>query len=725
MDPISFGSRTIQLYQGSVLDAASNADAIVSSDDNYLSHGGGVSKQIWGAFNVPRPPVRPTLSLCNAWPQEVEAVRLRHVIHAVTIDFDRNTRVERWSALALYRNVLESAGDVGCSRLAMPLLGVGAAGMAVEDSTLGLIGAMDVLASNSSPLREVVLAVLPPQASVVAGVLNGRAELAALADNPAALLHTLHDVVVRTGEEARAAWAANPVGTPPSGLRRAGDVWMWEPPLHELPARVALDQIERVASGAGKPLAGAFRSSLWSAVNAAEALSEGSATEASLSQLTTSLAGMRSAPHESSQHAIVGSSFVAQALASAAIAGPVGMAAYSLFKVVPYLVRASAKKKNMRHRQDDTPETTPSMLSEATLPTYGQHLPQVNAPVRADPEQSGNAAVRRLRDLLLERLPSHELDDLLGELELEGYRGERDYQLLEYCVRAADPVEVLTARFTKAGLRPIYADKTGRDGAGLKHETLAHGILQHLGFPIQGDERSLDDAHRMVAAARVNVMTAKVTEEVSGQVTRVAAELEYLCTVFARFLCQVLFNSAADPWLRARGRLDEGRQLQKAGLGTLLDALEFIGKAAESDPTLQGPDAFRRALRERRLLAPGHGALAKLRNAFAHCRGPASGELPAARSAAHEFMNAAGAFLRYLSDPETRVFPMLVRVERIETDRWGRRVVHATREGGERESIFSDQPLAPGEVYFMHPLSNPFRVDPILVPRGTLTNQSD
>ena len=34
------------------------------------------------------------------------------------------------------------------------------------------------------------------------------------------------------------------------------------------------------------------------------------------------------------------------------------------------------------------------------------------------------------------------------------------------------------------------------------------------------------------------------------------------------------------------------------------------------------------------------------------------------------------------------------------------------------ETIFTDEPVRPGETYLMYPLSNPLRVDPILVPAG-------
>ena len=62
----------------------------------------------------------------------------------------------------------------------------------------------------------------------------------------------------------------------------------------------------------------------------------------------------------------------------------------------------------------------------------------------------------------------------------------------------------------------------------------------------------------------------------------------------------------------------------------------------------------------------------------------------------------------------------MVRATRIEIDAWARRRIHAVDDEGHEELIFIDVPLEPGRVYFMQPLCNPVRVDPILVPAGDL-----
>ena len=76
--------------------------------------------------------------------------------------------------------------------------------------------------------------------------------------------------------------------------------------------------------------------------------------------------------------------------------------------------------------------------------------------------------------------------------------------------------------------------------------------------------------------------------------------------------------------------------------------------------------------------------------------------------------------MEYLGEPGQRIFPIVLHIERVVVDRWGRLRVEASTDEGMAEQIFTDRSVAPGEVYYMHPLSNPLRVDPILVQAGEL-----
>jgi hypothetical protein len=152
-------------------------------------------------------------------------------------------------------------------------------------------------------------------------------------------------------------------------------------------------------------------------------------------------------------------------------------------------------------------------------------------------------------------------------------------------------------------------------------------------------------------------------------------------------------------------------------LGKLIILVECLNSHLESDDSTE-VQLFRRDVANGPLFPPEAGELASLRNAFSHYRSTESGASLIRQ--AREFLAAAANFLSYLNRDDGRLFPRIVLIEGIRFDRWGRKVISGIDDEGRREVIFSDEPVSPGETYFMHPLTNPLRVDPILVPAGDL-----
>jgi hypothetical protein len=122
---------------------------------------------------------------------------------------------------------------------------------------------------------------------------------------------------------------------------------------------------------------------------------------------------------------------------------------------------------------------------------------------------------------------------------------------------------------------------------------------------------------------------------------------------------------------------------------------------------LQGP------LTAKRLAPGGVGSISKLRNSFAHFDEEAGDGDDV--SSAREFFRGVMSLLRHWADDSARVYPIVIRIERIIVDAWNRRRIEAVTAEGRKELIVCDKALEPGGTYFMYPLSNPFRVDPILI----------
>jgi hypothetical protein len=115
----------------------------------------------------------------------------------------------------------------------------------------------------------------------------------------------------------------------------------------------------------------------------------------------------------------------------------------------------------------------------------------------------------------------------------------------------------------------------------------------------------------------------------------------------------------------------------------------------------------------------GYTELAQYRNDFAHGPDPKKAAVPQTLTA-RNFFQLAGKLLEellYEIDGE-QLYPRIIKVIGINTDAWGRRLVRAIDTHDAEETIFTAQQIDAGRVYLMHPLSNPLRVEPILLPVG-------
>ena len=115
------------------------------------------------------------------------------------------------------------------------------------------------------------------------------------------------------------------------------------------------------------------------------------------------------------------------------------------------------------------------------------------------------------------------------------------------------------------------------------------------------------------------------------------------------------------------------------------------------------------------VLPAGKSALSKVRNSFTHFK---PGVQMASEADAVTFLKEARHLCLALAGPEHRLLPFIITIQSLEIDRWGRRTIRALNDEGLDETLFTDEPLRPGDTYLMYPLSNPLRVDPVLVPAG-------
>ena len=123
-------NHSLHIYRGSLHKV--QADALVSSDDNYLTASGGVSRALanYAGDDVAKERLqivtenRPTLG--DVVRTSGGFLPCRHLYHAITIDGDLDTYMDEPALRKLIANLLERATADGVRSIGIPAIGTGA-----------------------------------------------------------------------------------------------------------------------------------------------------------------------------------------------------------------------------------------------------------------------------------------------------------------------------------------------------------------------------------------------------------------------------------------------------------------------------------------------------------------------------------------------------------------------------------------------------------------------
>jgi O-acetyl-ADP-ribose deacetylase (regulator of RNase III) len=156
-------NKLIKIYQGDITNLVT--DVIVSSDDNYLRMGGGVSQRIRqiGGEDIYRE-VRNLipLSLGEVAVTTAGNLRARKILHAVVIDFDESEGLSDKVIQRLVHTCMKKANRYRFQSIAFPLLGTGAgrfSAKAVWEIMLGQI--ISDLSDKNQNIIEVIICLYP------------------------------------------------------------------------------------------------------------------------------------------------------------------------------------------------------------------------------------------------------------------------------------------------------------------------------------------------------------------------------------------------------------------------------------------------------------------------------------------------------------------------------------------------------------------------------------
>jgi O-acetyl-ADP-ribose deacetylase (regulator of RNase III) len=175
-----FGSTTVRIIQGNILAPDVDVDAVVSSDDNYLTMGGGVSRllaeqagpEYVRAAQVQCPVRAGAVVATKAYRLPKHGLNVKHVLHGAVIDYDTYDLPLEQVVYQVTANSLEKAEELGLSSILFPAFATGAGGLAMETCARQMCSAIKAYLAQERPLKMIYVILYLPQDT------NGKTDLA-------------------------------------------------------------------------------------------------------------------------------------------------------------------------------------------------------------------------------------------------------------------------------------------------------------------------------------------------------------------------------------------------------------------------------------------------------------------------------------------------------------------------------------------------------------------
>lgn len=326
-----------------------------------------------------------------------------------------------------------------------------------------------------------------------------------------------------------------------------------------------------------------------------------------------------------------------------------------------------------------------------------------------------NSAPASLARLLVEHLPTEELDFLAVSLEAHGLHTaatdptRRRIALIEEHCYTTPPRQVLSETCTTRQLVTIARALDLVLPPALRRDDIIDALLGALGFrPSRSDIPGIDSARRFLEDQLVELNHASSSDEVLGRIHSGLATVERVVDMLVRFYGQLLHGAGLGAALRARVH---GKPPDRLTLGEKIGALNAF--AATATPDVRVPrrvaEVFTWPILPRDLIEQLE-ALGKSRNRIAH-----------GQTSTAELGRVGREVLRLAVDVTTRIagsphVPVVVQiVSRIE-DIHGRHSYVGRDDRDRTERIFTPLPLELGALYLFYGVTNPVRINPLLFP---------
>jgi len=355
--------------------------------------------------------------------------------------------------------------------------------------------------------------------------------------------------------------------------------------------------------------------------------------------------------------------------------------------------------------------------SHRELPTQSSELDELSR-LPTCPETSReilsreNSNVEKLKGLLDKYLTPDDRVEQISNLRDEGYDGGDDGILSEFCL-VKDPVRLLTDCFSRFKLVAIARDQDAEFSPNAEIESVAKAILKKLEFHIVEEPKGIRATKEYVIQKQNESKLAEGRDAVIGLVTPLSTKLEEvlhgLLVFYGNFFFGEKYEDTFAEWFR-----DFGSPRRTLGMmWNILNKLEKevlgdIDRKARLISTFQRDFVIgRKALAELKSVVPERANLSHFKDFIEDLNTPELKEM------LNPMIEQSLTFLKHLD--KNNIFPSLIRIDKSVEDRYGRRYLDCIDDCGVKQKVFTNDKVDPRKHYFMHPLTNPVRMYPILV----------
>lgn len=356
-------------------------------------------------------------------------------------------------------------------------------------------------------------------------------------------------------------------------------------------------------------------------------------------------------------------------------------------------------------------EAPPAICREAETTEEGAGVIPSYAPVPRikDP-------VLRLAKILAE---SCDQDSLDFYLRFKGISGKaRETQILELCI-SEDPIAILTDLFVADRLGKLAEYLGVEVEPGKRLDQLREAILIRLGFSVPKKPTGIAVHTKALIRLRGTLRLKDQRAEIIGIGLEGCDDVgECVLRDLIGFYCTVLMGPDYEQVLLERGFLPaKGRSGvdsltfgQKIGLFEQLnghlrknvEARELMLRWFDRNWIIKNNPHVQKYLNQ----------VSPRRNHMAHPEGIDT------RILKREADEALDLLIRLFQEFEEQlIYPPVIAVEGQRIDKYGRLTYDCVDDRGRPERIFTALELSSGQEYFFYPVTNPIRVDPILVPK--------